>query len=65
MKSKLHELNLDEKQIEFLVKCIDISQSNDEIKPDKSEVELIRTLTSLNETIQDEKYDSNFYYDLN
>ena len=65
MKSKLHELNLDEKQIEFLVKCIDISQSNDEIKPDKSEVELIRTLTSLNETIQDEKYDSNVYYDLN
>ena len=48
MKSDIvHEVSLNDKQIEFLVKCIDISQSTQSIKPDKSEAELIRELTNL------------------
>jgi hypothetical protein len=56
MKSNtLHQVNLSDKQVEFLVKCIDISQSTQSIKPDMSEVELIRELTSINENILEDK----------
>ena len=57
MKSDIvHEVSLNDKQIEFLVKCIDISQSTQSLKPDKSEAELIRELTNLNEEIQETKH---------
>ena len=61
-----HQIDVDDKQIEFLVKCIDISQSTQSIHPDKSEVELIRKLSELNEEIQNDKIgDDLIYYDLN
>ena len=56
---------MNDKQIEFLIKCIDISQSTLSIKPEKSEVELIRELSELNEYIQETKLGSTIYYDLN
>ena len=64
MKDKI-QIELDEKQIEFLIKCIDISQSIESITPDKSEVELIRELTNIHEDIQETKLGSDAYYDLN
>jgi len=66
MKSNaLHQVNLSDKQVEFLVKCIDISQSTQSIKPDMSEVELIRKLSELNENIQETKLGRDLvYYDL-
>jgi|TARA_R100000234_G_scaffold98110_1_gene66586 hypothetical protein len=66
MKSDIvHEVSLNDKQIEFLVKCIDISQSTQSLKPDKSEAELIRELTNLNEEIQETKHGNDLvFYDL-
>ena len=64
MKSN-HKVLMNDKQVEFLVKCIDISQSTQSIKPDMSEVELIRKLTSINENIQETKLGQDLiYYDL-
>ena len=61
----LHQVNLSDKQVEFLVKCIDISQSTQSIKPDMSEVKLIRKLTRINESIQETKLGHDLiYYDL-
>ena len=60
-----HQIDVDDKQIEFLVKCIDISQSTQSIHPDKSEVEIIRKLSELNENIQETKLGRDLvYYDL-
>ena len=56
---------MSDKQVEFLVKCIDISQSTQSIKPDMSEVELIRELTKINNLIQEDKLGQDLvYYDL-
>ena len=64
MKSN-HKISMSDKQVEFLVKCIDISQSTQSIKPDMSEVELIRKLTSINECIQEDKLGQDLmFYDL-
>ena len=64
MKSN-HKVLMNDKQVEFLVKCIDISQSTQSIKPDMSEVELIRKLTSINECIQEDKLGRDLmFYDL-
>ena len=61
----LHQVNLSDKQVEFLVKCIDISQSTQSIKPDLNEVKLIRELTRINESIQEDKLGRDLiYYDL-
>ena len=65
MKRNVHKVIMNDKQIEFLIKCIDISQSIESIKPEKSEVEIIRTLSELNENIQELKLGSTIYYDLN
>jgi hypothetical protein len=66
MKDDRHyNVNLSEKHVEFLVKCIDISQSTQSIKPDKSETEIINKLGKLNDKIQEDKYgDDTIYYDL-
>ena len=64
MKSN-HKVLMSDKQVEFLVKCIDISQSTQSIKPDLNEVELIRTLSELNESIQEDKVGHDLmFYDL-
>ena len=65
MKSN-HKILINDKQVEFLVKCIDISQSIEFLKPDKIESDLIRELTKLNEEIQDDKLgNDSIFYDLN
>ena len=51
-----HKIVLSNKQLEFLIKCIDISQSTQSLKPDLSEMEIIRKLSELNEEIQYDKY---------
>ena len=64
MKSN-HKVLMSDKQVEFLVKCIDISQSTQSIKPDSNEVKLIRELTKINESIQEDKLGRDLiYYDL-
>ena len=63
--NNVHKVIMNDKQIEFLIKCIDISQSTLSIKPEKSEVEIIRELSELNEDIQELKLGSTIYYDLN
>ena len=54
--SSNHKISLSDKQLEFLIKCIDISQSTQSLKPDLSEMEIIRKLSELNEKIQYDKY---------
>ena len=61
MKSN-HKISISDKQVEFLVKCIDISQSTQSIKPDMSEVELIRKLSELNDEIQETKHGQDLMY---
>ena len=64
MKSN-HKISMSDKQVEILVKCIDISQSTQSIKPDLNEVKLIRELTRINESIQEDKLGRDLiYYDL-
>ena len=63
MKSN-HKILINDKQVEFLIKCIDISQSTQSLKPDLNEVELIRKLTKINESIQEDKHGRDLiYYD--
>ena len=65
MKDNRHyNINLSDKYIEFFVKCIDISQSIQSIKPDKSETEIINELGKLNDKIQDDKYGDTIYADV-
>ena len=60
-----HQIMLNDKQIEFLVKCIDISSSTQSMKPDLNEVKLIRKLTKINDSIQEDKHGQDLiYYDL-
>ena len=54
---KNHQVQLNDKQVEFLVKCIDISQELQSMKPEKSEIELIRRLPHIQQKIEDEKLD--------
>ena len=60
-----HQIMLNDKQIEFLVKCIDLSSSGQSMKPDLNEVELTRKLTKINDLIQEDKHGQDLiYYDL-
>ena len=66
MNMKKVSLELSNKQVEFLLKCIDITQSTQSIKPDLSEVKVIKKLEKLNDSLQDDKYgDDMIYYDIN
>ena len=51
---KTHQVELNNKQVEFLVKCIDITQETQSLKPDKSQVEVIRKLTQIQQEIEDD-----------
>ena len=57
-----HEVELSDRQIEFLVKCIDISSSIEDLKPDLSESEIIRKLSELNDEIQETKHGHDLMY---
>ena len=64
MKSN-HKISMSDKQVEFLIKCIDLSSSIESLKPDLNEVKLIRELTNINESIQEDKHGRDLiYYDL-
>jgi hypothetical protein len=63
---KSHQVNLNDKQVEFLVKCIDITQETQSIKPDRSEAEVIRKLTNIQQDIEDDKVSGDLkFLDLN
>jgi len=63
---KNHQVKLNDKQVEFLVKCIDITQETQSIKPDKSEAEVIRKLTNIQQDIEDDKVSGDLiFFDLN
>ena len=57
-----YEVKLSDRQIEFLVKCIDISSSIEDLKPDFSESEIIRKLGELNDKIQETKHGHDLMY---
>ena len=57
-----YEVKLSDRQIEFLVKCIDISSSIEDLKPDFSESEIIRELSELNDVIQETKHGHDLMY---
>ena len=66
MKNQMnHEVELSDKQVEFLVKCIDISKSTQSLKPDLNESKIIRKLSELNDSIQEHKHGKMIFYDLN
>ena len=66
MKSQIsHEVELSDKQVEFLVKCIDISKSTQSLKPDLNESEIIRKLSELNDSSQEDRHGEMIFYDLN
>ena len=54
---KTHQVELNNKQVEFLVKCIDITQETQSLKPDRSQVEVIRKLTQIQQEIEDDAHD--------
>ncbi len=63
---KSHQVNLNDRQVEFLVKCIDITQETQSIKPDRSEAEVIRKLTNIQQDIEDDKVSGDLkFLDLN
>ena len=63
MKDDRHyNVNLSEKHVEFLVKCIDISKSTQSLKPDLNESEIIRKLSELNDEIQETKHGHDLMY---
>ena len=55
---KSYGVALSEKQLKFLVLCIDVAQESLLIKPDKEEMDLIRRISRKHDELQDDKYDS-------
>ena len=53
---KSYGLALSEKQLKFLVECIDIAQSTQSINPDREETDLIRRLGKKYDEIEDDQY---------
>lgn len=64
-KDKTFDMELSEKQLSFLVKCIEIAQETHSINPDKEEMEVIRELGTKHDDLQDDKHDDTYYYNLN
>ena len=62
---KSYGVALSEKQLKFLVNCIDIAQEIELIKPDKEETDIIRRLSRKADQLIDESYDESNLYDLN
>ena len=47
---------LSEKQLKFLVQCIDIAQKTESISPDKEETDIIRRLGKKYDQLEDDQY---------
>ena len=61
---KSYGVALSEKQLKFLVNCIDFAQKTHSINPDKEETDIIRRLGNKAEELQDQDYQDNIYYEL-
>ena len=61
MKNESYGLSLTEKQLKFMVKCIDIAQKTESIHPDAEESDIIRRLGKKYEELIDDEYSE---YDL-
>ena len=53
---KTYGVALCEKQLKFLVQCIDIAQKTESISPDKGETDIIRRLGKKYDQLEDEQY---------
>ena len=58
---KSYGVALSEKQLKFLVHCIDVAQESLSIKPDKEEMDLIRRISRKHDELQDITYDDQKY----
>ena len=56
MKQENYGLALTEKQLLFMVRCIDIAQKSESIHPDAEESDLIRRLGSKADELLDDEY---------
>ena len=56
MKKESYGLALTEKQLKFMVKCIDIAQKTESIHPDAEEIDLIRRLGKKADELMDDEY---------
>ena len=54
---KTYGVALSEKQLKFLVQCIDIAQKTQSISPDKEEMDLIRRIGRKADELLDKQYD--------
>ena len=61
MKKESYGLALTEKQLKFMVRCIDIAQKTESIHPDLEESDIIRKLGKKYEELIDDEYSE---YDL-
>ena len=61
MKNDSYGLALTEKQLKFMVKCIDIAQKTESIHPDAEESDIIRRLGKKYDELIDDEYSE---YDL-
>ena len=53
---KSYGVALSEKQLKFLVHCIDIAQKTESISPDKEEADIIRRLGKKKDELEDDLY---------
>ena len=56
MKKDSYGLALTEKQLKFMVRCIDIAQKSESIHPDAEEIDLIRRLGKKTDELIDDEY---------
>ena len=56
MKKESYGLAFTEKQLKFMVRCIDIAQKTESIHPDAEEIDLIRRLGSKADELMDDEY---------
>ena len=61
MKQDSYGFGFTEKQLKFMVRCIDIAQKSESISPDSEEIDIIRRLGKKYDELLDDEYSD---YDL-
>jgi len=56
MNKESYGLAFTEKQLKFMVRCIDIAQKTESIHPDAEEIDIIRRLGEKADELMDEEY---------
>ena len=56
MNKESYGLAFTEKQLKFMVRCIDIAQKTESIHPDAEEIDIIRRLGKKADELMDEEY---------